>query len=37
MTKQMDESLAQKEWGWQPKYFLEAIVNDFIAELDAKV
>lgn len=35
MTKQMDESLAQKEWGWRPKYFLEETVKDFIAELGA--
>jgi len=33
MSKQMDESLAQKEWGWQPEYPLEETVKDFIAEL----
>jgi nucleoside-diphosphate-sugar epimerase len=33
MTKQMDESLAQKEWGWQPNYFLNEMVKDFIDEL----
>ena len=34
MTKEMDESLAQKDWGWQPKYLLEETVRDFIEELD---
>ena len=33
MIKEMDDSLAQKEWGWQPKYLLEETVRDFIAEL----
>jgi threonine 3-dehydrogenase len=34
MAKEMDDSLAQKEWGWQPKYFLEETVKDFLAELE---
>jgi threonine 3-dehydrogenase len=36
MSKQMDESLAQKDWGWQPQYLLEETVKDFIAELGAR-
>jgi len=34
MTKEMDESLAQEDWGWQPKYLLEKTIKDFIDELD---
>ncbi len=33
MAKEMDDSLAQKEWGWQPKYLLEETVKDFLTEL----
>jgi threonine 3-dehydrogenase len=35
MAKEMDESLAGKEWGWQPRYGLEETVRDFIEELSA--
>lgn len=35
MAKEMDESLAQKDWGWQPKYLLEETVKDFIEELSS--
>ena len=34
MAKEMDESLAQNDWGWQPKYLLEETVIDFIKELN---
>ena len=29
----IDDNNAQKEWGWSPKYGLEAMVDDFLQEL----
>jgi len=29
----IDDSNAQKEWGWSPEYSLEAMVDDFLQEL----
>ena len=33
MAKEMDDSLARQDWGWQPQFLLEETVLDFIAEL----
>lgn len=33
--REMDDSRARREWGWQPRYDLEAAVRDFVAELRA--
>jgi nucleoside-diphosphate-sugar epimerase len=33
MTKQMDESEAEKDWGWQPEYSADRMIEDFIDEL----
>jgi threonine 3-dehydrogenase len=32
MSKQMDESLARKDWGWQPRFSVEGMINDFVEE-----
>ncbi len=29
----IDDRFARDEWGWQPTYDLEAMVDDFLAEL----
>ena len=34
MAKEMDDSLAQKEWNWQPKYLLEETVREYLKELE---
>jgi nucleoside-diphosphate-sugar epimerase len=33
--KEMDDSDARREWGWQPRYTLEEAVSDFVAEVRA--
>jgi threonine 3-dehydrogenase len=35
MAKEMDDSLAQKEWDWQSEYLLEDTVKDYLAELES--
>ena len=32
-TKPLDDSLARKEWGWEPEYDQERIVDDFLKEI----
>lgn len=33
-TKPLDDGLARKEWGWEPAYDQERIVDDFLEELN---
>lgn len=33
----LDDTLARKEWGWDPKYDLEAMVDDMIENLSKKL
>ena len=33
LVRPKDDSLARKEWGWNPTYTAEAMVDDFLAEL----
>lgn len=33
MAKEMDDSLAEQEWGWQAKYLLQKTVEDYLSEL----
>ena len=35
LPKQMDITPALQDWGWKPKYDLDAMVKDFIAEVQA--
>ncbi|MGE0826171.1 MAG: NAD-dependent epimerase/dehydratase family protein [Candidatus Binatia bacterium] len=34
--RHMDDSAARKEWGWQPDYDLEAMVDDMLAQLSQR-
>lgn len=31
----IDDQYARREWGWQPAYGLEAMIDDFLAEVAA--
>ena len=33
----LDDSAARQEWGWQPTYDLEEMVNDMLANLSVKL
>lgn len=33
----MDDSVARKEWGWAPKWDLDAMVDDMIYHLKKKL
>jgi len=32
MNKQMDDSLARKDWGWRPRFSVERMIKDFVEE-----
>jgi nucleoside-diphosphate-sugar epimerase len=32
----IDDSVANKDWGWKPKYDLSAMTEDMIANLELK-
>jgi nucleoside-diphosphate-sugar epimerase len=32
MSKQMDDAPARKDWGWQPRFSVEGMINDFVEE-----
>jgi nucleoside-diphosphate-sugar epimerase len=32
-ARTIHETRAQEEWGWEPRYFLDETVKDFIREL----
>ncbi|MBI3800086.1 MAG: L-threonine 3-dehydrogenase, partial [Deltaproteobacteria bacterium] len=34
--RHMDDSAARQEWGWQPGYDLEAMVDDMLEKLSQK-
>jgi nucleoside-diphosphate-sugar epimerase len=31
--RSIDDSAAQRDWGWQPRYDLQAMVDDMLASL----
>lgn len=33
----VDDSNAKREWGWQIRYSIEAMVDDFLAEMDVQI
>jgi nucleoside-diphosphate-sugar epimerase len=33
----LDDSVARKEWGWSPRYDLDAMVDDMMLNLQSKL
>jgi nucleoside-diphosphate-sugar epimerase len=35
--RRLDDTAARQEWGWQPRYDLEAMTADMLTHLQAKL